>query len=227
MEKAASMPIDKVFEDLNTSENGLTTEEAKLRLKKYGYNRLSEKRQIPLINKFIRNLKDLFGILLLVAAILSYISGSPELALIILAVVFVNIFVSIFQESRAEKAMETLKSWMPEYAKVVRDGELKKISVREIVPGDVIHLDEGDRVPADARLIEVFDFWTNNVPLTGESEPQPRVAEAAKVVEKAYLYSPNLVFMSTSVAKGQGKAVVYCYGHGYTVWQNCQFNPDN
>jgi Ca2+-transporting ATPase len=212
LEKAASLSIDKVFDELKTSANGLTNEEAKLRLKKYGYNKLSEKRQIPLVDKFIRNLKDLFGILLLVAAILSYISGSPELALIILAVVFVNIFVSIFQESRAEKAMETLKSWMPEHAKVIRDGELKKISVREIVPGDIIFLEEGDRVPADARLMEAFDLWTNNVPLTGESEPQPRVAEAIKVVEKAYLYSPNLVFMSTSVAKGQGKAIVYSTG---------------
>ena len=212
MEKAASMPINKVFDDLNTSASGLTSQEAKLRLKKYGYNKLSEKRQIPLIHKFIRHLKDLFGILLLVAAVLSYASGSPELALIILAVVLVNIFVSIFQESRAEKAMETLKSWMPEYAKVFRDGELKKILVREIVPGDIVFLEEGDRVPADARLMEVFDLWTNNVPLTGESEPQPRAAEPAKVVEKAYLYSPNLVFMSTSVAKGQGKAVVYATG---------------
>jgi Ca2+-transporting ATPase len=212
LEKAASLPINEVFSDLNTSENGLTSEDAKLRLKKYGFNRLSEKRQIPFINKFIRNLKDLFGILLLVAAVLSYVSGSPELALIILAVVFVNIFVSIFQEARAEKAMETLKNWMPEYAKVNRDGELKKISVREIVPGDVILLEEGDRVPADARLMEAFDLWTNNVPLTGESEPQPRVAEPAKVAEKAYMYSPNLVFMSTSVAKGQGKAVVYSTG---------------
>jgi magnesium-transporting ATPase (P-type) len=212
LEKAASMPVGEVFNDLNTSPEGLTSEEAKLRLRKYGYNKLSEKRQIPFIHKFIRHLRDLFGILLLVAAILSYISGSPELALIILAVVFVNIFVSMFQESRAEKAMQTLKSWMPEFAKVMRDGELKKISVSEIVPGDIVALEEGDRVPADARLIEAFDLWTNNVPLTGESEPQPRVAETVKVVEKAYLYSPNLVFMSTSVAKGQGKAVVYSTG---------------
>ncbi len=101
---------------------------------------------------------------------------------------------------------------MPEFAKVMRDGELKKISVSEIVPGDIIILEEGDRVPADGRLIEAFDLWTNNVPLTGESEPQPRVAETVNVVEKAYLYSPNLVFMSTSVAKGQGKAVVYATG---------------
>ena len=214
MEKAASRPIEEVFTDLNTSQNGLSSEEAKLRLKKYGYNKLSEKRQLPFIHKFFKHLRDLFGILLIVAAVLSFISGSPELAVIILGVVFVNIFVSMFQESRAEKAMETLKSWMPEYAKVVRDGELKKVSVREIVPGDIILLEEGDRVPADARLIETFDLWTNNVPLTGESEPQPRNAEATKTVEKAYLYSPNLSFMSTSVAKGQGKAVVYATGMG-------------
>ena len=212
MEKAVSTPIKEVFDDLKTSANGLTSEEAKVRLKQYGYNQLSEKRQIPLVHKFIRHLRDLFGVLLLVASILSYISGSPELALIILAVVFVNIFVSMFQESRAEKAIATLKSWMPEFAKVIRDGELKKISVKEIVPGDIVFLEEGDRVPADARLIEAFDLWTNNVPLTGESEPQPRVAEAVKIVEKAYLYAPNLVFMSTSVAKGQGKAVVYSTG---------------
>ena len=212
LEKASSMPVNEVFDDLKASANGLSSEEAKLRLKKYGYNKLSEKRQIPFVHKFIKHLKDLFGILLLFASFLSYISGSPELALIILAVVFLNIFVSLFQESRAEKAMATLKSWMPEYAKVLRAGELARILVKEIVPGDIIFLEEGDRVPADARLIEAFDMWTNNVPLTGESEPQPRVAETVKTVEKAYLYSPNLVFMSTSVAKGQGKAVVYATG---------------
>ncbi len=216
MEKAASNPLEKVFEDLQTSSEGLSSEEAKQRLKKYGYNKLTERRQLPFIHKFIKHLRDLFGILLLFAAVLSFASGpdGASLGLIILAVVFVNILVSIFQESRAEKAMATLKSWMPEYAKVIRDGELKKISVSEIVPGDVVMLEEGDRVPADARIIEAFDLWTNNVPLTGESEPQPRVAETAKVVEKAYLYAPNLVFMSTSVAKGQGKAVVYSTGMG-------------
>lgn len=212
MEKAASKTLKEVFADLNTSKDGLTSEESALRLKKYGYNKLTEKRQLPLIHKFIKYLKDYFAILLLVAAILSYISGTIELALIILGVVFVNIFVSIFQEFRAEKALKTLKSWMPEYAKVIRDGELKKISVQDIVPGDLICLEEGDRVPADARVIEAFDLWTNNVPLTGESEPQPRVAETVKAVEKAYLYAPNLVFMSTSIAKGQGKAIAFATG---------------
>lgn len=212
MEKAASKPINEVFDDLKASPNGLSSEEAKLRLKQHGFNKLFEKRQIPFIYKFIKHFRDLFGVLLLFASALSAISGNPELSIIILGVVFVNIFFSLFQEARAEKAMATLKSWMPQYAKVIRDGELERILVREIVPGDIIFLEEGDRVPADARLIESFDMWTNNVPLTGESEPQPRNAETMKTVEKAYLYSPNLVFMSTSVAKGQGKAVVYATG---------------
>ena len=89
---------------------------------------------------------------------------------------------------------------------------LKKFQSVKLFLATSLFLEEGDRVPADARLIEAFDLWTNNVPLTGESEPQPRVAEPVKIVEKAYLYSPNLVFMSTSVAKGQGKAVVYATG---------------
>ncbi|MEM2999704.1 MAG: cation-transporting P-type ATPase [Candidatus Bathyarchaeia archaeon] len=212
MEKVASLHLSDVFDALSSSPNGLTSEEAKRRLKKYGYNKLPEKRRIPLLYKFIRHFKDLFGILLLFASGLSALSGNFEMALIILAVVFINIFFSLFQESRAEKAMETMKSWMPEYAKVIRDGELRKILVKEIVPGDIIVLEEGDRVPADARLIEAFDLWTNNVPLTGESEPQPRIAEVGPILEKADLHSPHFVFMSTSVAKGNGKAIVYATG---------------
>jgi Ca2+-transporting ATPase len=206
------MHLNEVFNALNASPEGLTTEEAKSRLRKYGFNTLVEKKATPFSYKFLAHFKDLFGVLLLFASILAAISQQWELSLIILGVVLLNIFFSLFQESRAEKAMQTLKHWMPEYAKIIRDGELQKILVKEIVPGDIIVLEEGDRVPADARLIDAFDLWTNNVPLTGESEPQPRTAEPAKIVEKAYLYSPNLVFMSTSVARGRGKAVVYATG---------------
>jgi magnesium-transporting ATPase (P-type) len=204
LEKVVSMRLKEVFDTLNVSPDGLTTEEAKMRLKKHGFNTLVEKKPTHFSYKFIAHFKDLFGILLLFASVLSAISGLWELSLIILSIVLINIFFSLFQEARAEKAMQTLRHWMPEYAKVIRDGELQKILVKEIV--------QGDRVPADARLIEVFDLWTNNVPLTGESEPQPRTAAPAKTVEKAYLYSPNLVFMSTSVARGRGKAIVYATG---------------
>ncbi|MBN1244590.1 cation-transporting P-type ATPase [Candidatus Bathyarchaeota archaeon] len=206
------MRLKEVFDALDASPNGLTTEEAKTRLKKYGFNMLVEKKNRRFSYKVLSHFKDLFGVLLLFASVLSAVSGLWQLSLIILGVVLLNIFFSIFQESRAEKAMQTLKHWMPEYAKVVRDGELQKVLVREIVPGDIIVLEAGDRVPADARLITAFDLWTNNVPLTGESEPQPRNTKPAKTLDKAYLDSPNLVFMSTSVAKGRGKAVVLTTG---------------
>jgi magnesium-transporting ATPase (P-type) len=202
------LSIREVFEIFETSPKGLTSEEAAKRLSKYGLNMLREKKRVSIIYKFLVQLKDLFSVLLLFASLLAAFGGMWELSLIILAVVLVNTVFSLFQEWRAEKAMETLKSWMPEYAKAVRDGELQKILVKDLVPGDIIVLEEGDRVPADARLIEAFDLWTNNVPLTGESEPQPRTTQPVKIVDATYLDVPNLVFMSTSIAKGQGKAIV-------------------
>jgi Ca2+-transporting ATPase len=211
--------VKDVFEALETSPEGLTSEEAGRRLSKYGFNILVEKKQVSIPYKFLTQLKDLFGILLVFASLLAAVDGIVEkstsmleLSFIILAVVLVNAVFSLFQEWRAEKAMETLRRWMPEYAKVIRDGELKRILVKELVLGDVIVVEEGDRVPADARIIDAFDLWTNNVPLTGESEPQPRNTKPAEAVDSAYIDAPNLVFMSTSVAKGNAKAVVFATG---------------
>jgi magnesium-transporting ATPase (P-type) len=208
LKDAASLPVKEIFEYLKTSREGLTTEEANKRLAEYGPNTLVEKKRLPIAYKFLTHLKDLFGVLLLIASLLAVLGGMLDLSVIILAVVLVNAIFSLFQEWRAEKAMETLKSWMPEYAKLIRDGDLKKTLVKNLVPGDLIVLEEGDRVPADARLIEAFDLWTNNVPLTGESEPQPRTTKPVKIVDTTYLDVPNIVFMSTSVACGQGKAIV-------------------
>jgi magnesium-transporting ATPase (P-type) len=206
------MHLNTLFDELHASATGLTTQEAAKRLKEYGLNTLVEKRQNSFFYKLLIHFKDLFGILLLVASALALIGGMPQLSIAIAAVVLLNVFFSLIQESRAEKAMQALKNWMPEYAKVIRNDELTKILVKEIVPGDIIFLEEGDRVPADARLIEAFDLWTNNVPLTGESEPQQRSTEPGIPMDKAYLDSSNLVFMSTSVAKGQGKALVFATG---------------
>jgi Ca2+-transporting ATPase len=212
LKDVVSLHAKDVFEALETSPKGLNSEEAEKRLAKYGLNALVEKKRTSIAYKFLAHLKDLFSILLLFASLLSALSGMWQLSFIILVVVLVNTIFSLFQEWRAEKAMQTLTNWMPEYAKVIRDGELQKILVKKLVPGDVIVLEEGDRVPADARLFEAFELWTNNVPLTGESEPQPRSDKPTKVTNGSYLDSPNLVFMSTSVAKGQGRAVVYATG---------------
>jgi magnesium-transporting ATPase (P-type) len=208
LKDVASLQVKDVFQSLQSGPCGLSTQEAEKRLAKYGPNTLLEKKRSPIIYRFAGQLRDLFSVLLLIASLLAVLSGSRDMGIIILAVVLVNSVFSLFQEWRAEKAMETLKNWMPEYAKVIRDGELKKILVRELVPGDITVLGEGDRVPADARLFEAYELWTNNVPLTGESELQPRTVEPIVVTDGDYMDAPNLVFMSTSVAKGQGKAIV-------------------
>ncbi|NWG11254.1 cation-transporting P-type ATPase [Candidatus Bathyarchaeota archaeon] len=213
LKNVTSLQAKEVFEALKTSLNGLSSEEAGKRLFQYGLNELVEKKRISIVHKFLTHLRDLFSILLLFAALLSVLGGGDiGLSITILMVVLVNAFFSLFQEWRAERAMQTLKRWMPEYAKVIRNGELQRIPVKELVPGDVIILEEGDRVPADARLIESFELWTNNVPLTGESEPQSRTDEPTEVANGSYLDSPNMVFMSTSVARGRGKAVVCATG---------------
>jgi magnesium-transporting ATPase (P-type) len=212
LEDVARLSAKKIFEVLGTSSKGLTGEEAQRRLAEQGPNVLVEKRHASAVVKFIANLRDLFSLLLLFAALLAAIGELWQLSLILIIVVIVNAVFGLFQEWRAERAMETLRGWMPEYAKVFRDGELRKILVRDLVLGDVIDLEEGDRVPADARLIEAFELWTNNVPLTGESEPQPRTSEPVEVADTTYLDAPNLVFMSTSVAQGRGRAVVFATG---------------
>jgi Ca2+-transporting ATPase len=197
---------------MKTHPDGLSTSEANSRLSEHGPNVLIEKKRVSFARKFIEHLSDLFSVLLIIASILAAVGGMLELSLAIFGVVLVNTFFSLTQEWRAEKAMEALKNWMPEQAKVLRDGELKKLPVRDIVPGDIIVVEEGDRIPADAYLIESYELWTNNVPLTGESEPQPRIAKPGESHDKAYLDAQNLVFMSTSVAKGRGKAVVFSTG---------------
>jgi len=200
--------IDDVFRRLRSSPEGLSPDQARSRLGRYGKNIIAEVKRRSLTIEFLAQLADLFSVLLFAASILAAIAEMFSLSLTIIVVVLINAALGFVQEWRAEKAMEALKRWIPQYAKASREGELQKILVEDIVPGDVILLEEGDRVPADARLFEAFELWTNNVPLTGESLPQPRSADPPPRGTRSDLEAPNMVFMSTSVARGIGKAVV-------------------
>lgn len=131
------------------------------------------------------------------------------MGLAILGVVLVNSFFSVVQEYRAEQAVQAITKLVPVNGKVVRDGELKEIAVADLVPGDIIALEEGDRVPADARLITAFEMSLDNAVLTGESEPQRRFATMTPQtrVESVSDYQ-NIVFAGTTVVSGVGRAVV-------------------
>ena len=200
--------IDDVFRRLRSSPHGLSTDQARSRLERYGRNVIAEVKKRPLTRKFLAHLVDFFSILLLSASVLAALAEMLSLSLTIILVVLINAALGFVQEWRAEKAMEALRRWIPLHAKVTRDGRLQRIPVEEIVPGDIVLLEEGDRVPADARLFEAFELWTNNVPLTGESTPQPRSVVTSPRGARSDLEALNMVFMSTSVARGTGRAVV-------------------
>ncbi|MCL6471896.1 MAG: cation-transporting P-type ATPase [Firmicutes bacterium] len=203
---------DEVYSKLNSSPRGLSEDEAKRRLDEYGPNKIEEVKGTSLILKFISNFYHLFAVLLWVGAALAFIGGLPELGYSIIAVIVINAIFSFWQEYKAEKATEALKKLLPSYSKVLRDGAIKRIPVEELVPGDVIVLEEGDNISADARLVEEFEMRTINATLTGESAPvrrtsDPVLKEGVKLIE-----SPNIVFAGTSVARGSGRAVVYATG---------------
>jgi len=212
MRSITESSIEEVFEELGSSPTGLSATEAVIRLANFGQNSTPRVKIHLSVKRFLSYLADGFSVLLLIASVLLYISGTPFVALVVFGIVILNATASLVQEIRAERTMDALKGWVPEYAKVWRDGRIQRVLVREIVPGDVISLDLGDRVPADARLIEAFDVWVNNIPLTGEATPQPRIADPRGNHTVSYLEAPNLVFMSTSVVRGHGTAVVYSTG---------------
>ena len=204
---------------MGTGRSGLSTKEAAERLRRHGPNQLPERRS-KLYVKFLVQFRNLFNLLLIMAALLSFVSGwisndpgSYDVGAVILIIVLVSICFSILQERRAESTMQAIRELIPAEAKVIRDGRVTSIPVREVVPGDILELEEGDRVPADARLIEAYGLSVDNSPLTGESDAQPRNAalqpEAAAHSESS---RSNLVLAGSTVLSGEGSALVLTTG---------------
>lgn len=215
-ERAAFADTEGIFDELETTAAGLGGEEAKLRLQKYGPNVIPSAKKANAAQKFFLQFRNLFNVLLLVASLLSFVTGwyygdpgSIQMGLAILGVVVLNSFFSLIQEYRAEQAVQAISKLVPTNAKVMRDGQLREVNVADIVPGDILAFEEGDRVPADARLTNAFEISVDNSILTGESDPQRRFATMTPGVA-AYNLSDyqNIVFAGTSIVSGVGRGVV-------------------
>jgi len=204
----------QLFETLKVDTNGLTGEEAKKRLESYGPNVIKEKKKRLLILRFIDNFIHLFAIILWIAAGLCFIPrvDMPQLGYAIILVIIINAIFSFMQEYKAEKALESLKKVLPSYSTVLRGGEVNEIQSKELVPGDILILNEGDNISADARLIESFNVRTNNSVLTGESDPQRK--STVPIIGRSIdpLRLTNVVYAGTSITSGNGKAIVYATG---------------
>lgn len=202
----------EVYAHLASSPQGLSESEAAARLSLYGRNALAEPKRSSAWRGLLGHMTHLMALLLWGAGLLAFLSHQPTLGVVIWFVVLINGGFSYWQEYRAQKALEALRSLLPALARVLREGREMRLPASEVVPGDILILAEGDNVAADARLVEEFGLRTNNATLTGEAMPSRRTADASLREDLSELERPNLVFAGTSVVSGTGRAVVYATG---------------
>ncbi|MGE5633030.1 MAG: cation-translocating P-type ATPase [Caulobacteraceae bacterium] len=187
---------------------GLTKEEAKKRVEKYGYNELKEKEKETLLVKVIKQLKDFLVIILIIASIISGLVGEVSDAIVIIAIVVVNAVLGVVQEGKAEKALEALQKMSAPNARVYREGHVEIVPARNLVPGDIVLIEAGDSIPADLRLFESVNLKVEEASLTGESVPVDKDASKAFDVEAPLGDRVNMAYMSTIVTYGRGKGIV-------------------
>ena len=220
---AHSLEVQEVAEKLKTSlEKGLTDDDVNNRLEIYGLNELRETKKISAWQILLSQFKDFLVYLLLFAIAISIIVGFYELsigeepsefldALVIFIILIVNAVLGFYQEFKAEKALESLKKMAPRNAKVRRNGIVKEIEVKYVVPGDILQLDEGDKLPADARLTKAYSLYIDEAILTGESQT---VEKNLKLVEEKTTLADrkNMVYSNTIITRGNGEAIAIATG---------------
>ena len=206
-----SLEKEEVLKKIGSSPKGLSRGEAVQRLQKFGYNELEERERVTPWEIFFNQFRDVFVIMLLVATAISVAIGEMVDAATIAAIVVLNAVVGFVQEYRSEKAIEAMKKLTAPKARVLRDGKETVIPAKEVVPGDILLLEAGDRIAADARLLEIVELKANEAVLTGESTPVEKslepLPEDTPVSDRR-----NMVFMGTHIIYGRGKAVVTATG---------------
>ena len=210
----------EVLAGLNAEASGLSAKEAEARLAKHGPNKLKEAKKATLFERFLDQLKDPMIIILLVAAAVSsitaaYSNESFADVFIILIVVLINAVLGVYQESKAEKAIEALQAMTAATSKVLRDGKQITVKSEALVPGDIIILEAGDAVPADARIIESASLKAEEAALTGESVPVEKAVQALMMKENNDVPlgdRRNMVYMGSTIVYGRGRAVITATG---------------
>lgn len=208
-----NLTVEETAKELATdSLRGLSDSEAQARLSRYGYNEFRKVKHKSLAAKFFDQFKSFMIVVLLVAAVISgvigYLHGEGFTdALIILGIVILNALIGVFQEAKAEKSLDALERMSTPHSKVIREGQLKVIESRELVPGDVVALETGDSVPADMRLSEAVNLKVQEAALTGESVPEEKFVDPIEG-EVPLGDRDNMAFSSSSVTYGRGRGIV-------------------
>lgn len=205
--KYYQMSAEEVFADLGTSDKGLSTEEAQKRLGESGPNELAAEISMPRWLIFLSQFKDLLVIVLIVAAAVSFVIGSYRDGAVMVVIVMINAIIGFVQEYKVSRILDSLKNLIQSPAKVVRGGKMAEVAQAKLVPGDIVQLEAGDKIPADLRVIESFDLRTEDFALTGESMPQ---GKTSNVIKEASVIGDrdNMAFTGTTVTSGSATGVV-------------------
>jgi sodium/potassium-transporting ATPase subunit alpha len=206
----------EVYRYLDSRADGLNAGEVEERLLEVGPNSVEVRDRWKTLRSLAKQFTNFFTILLLISAAICFVADhlqpGQNMALLgwaLFGVALLNALFSFIQEYRAEKAMEALQQFLPQRVQVARGGQAQQVLAEELVPGDVLLIAEGDRIPADARLVECSELVVNNAPLTGEAKPQNLTSEA---VERRLVESNNVLFAGCAVLKGSGSGVVFATG---------------
>jgi len=210
MEKWHTLDVTSALKSLNTGEKGLTTDQARTRLLKYGKNVLVSKKRRTVLSIFLSQFQSILVLLLVFAALISFIIESVLDSIAVTVILFLNAFLGFSHEYKAEKALESLKKYLVSKVRVIRDEKENEIPSDELVPGDVVIIEAGERIPADMRLINAINFKADEASLTGESMPVSKITDALSDVP---IYErQNMAFMGTLAVDGRTKAVVVATG---------------
>ena len=203
-----SLTENQLFEELNTSDKGLTSKECQKRQQKYGKNVLPKKKKESIIKIFFKELMNPIELLLIVAVIASFLAGEPVEGIAIILIVLVDVLMGTYQENKANNTAEALSKLVTVKNKVLRDGEETVIDASELVPGDFVFLESGDKISADLRIIEAHNFTVDESILTGESLAVTKSANKLTAKNPPIQEQLNMLFSGTSVVTGRAKAIV-------------------
>ena len=192
--------------------DGLSSNEVKSRLGRFGYNEIAEEEATPWWRNFIAQFQDFMVAVLFGATLIAAILGEYVDAIAILAIIFLNAILGFVQEQRAEQSLAALKKISAPTARVIRNGMVQQIAAKELVPGDILLLEAGDKLSADGRLIETYNFEVEEAALTGESLPVRKIADKEFSEDSVLGDRKNMVYAGTSVSRGRAKAVVCSSG---------------
>lgn len=212
MDKQWKLSQEELLQELNSSMNGLTAEEAKKRLEQYGYNKLQEGKRKGVLQVFAEQFADLLVVILIIAAIISALTGGVEGTIVILAVLILNAILGTVQHFKAQKSLDSLKAMAAPNARVIRDGQKMEVPAAELVPGDILLLEAGDVTAADGRVLQNFSLQVSESALTGESENVNKIDTPIVQDELPLGDRLNMVYSSSLVS--YGRAVVLVTGTG-------------